>query len=114
MIDDSGKAIGVLTLQDVLDEIFVHGAASLLQEETSPPPIIERTFPGSMEVSEFNDLFGVTLESIEEETLAELMTRIIGHHPEMGETVSLPPFELQVKDATLLEIKFITIKTHVI
>jgi putative hemolysin len=114
VIDNTGKAIGFLTLQDVLDEIFVHGGASLSQEASGPPPIIERTFPGSMKVSEFNELFGVNLESLENETLSELMTRTIGHHPEVGETVSIAPFELQVKEATLLEVKLITIKTRVI
>lgn len=114
VIDKRGKSIGILTLQDVLDEIFVHGTSAISQKPSESLPIIERTFAADMKVSEFNTAFGVHLEALENETLADLMVRMIGHQPEVGETLSLPPFELQVKDATLLEIKLITIKTHIV
>lgn len=112
VLNRKGKAIGFLTLQDVLEEIFGAGTESLEAKAAASAPIIERTFSGSMKVKEFNELFGTSLEAEEEEeTLAELLIRSAGHHPEVGETIRIPPFEIEVKEATLLEIKQVTIKT---
>ena len=111
VLNQAGKAIGFLTLQDVLDEIFGSRAGALDTVADTLPPIIERTFSGSMKVKEFNELFDVSLEADEDETLAELLIRVAGHHPEVGETIKIHPFEIEVKEATLLEIKQVTIKT---
>ncbi len=108
-----GKAVGVITLNDVLEEIFGKGSAAI---ETEPrlPPIIEKTFPGDTEVREFNELYGVSLETaFESETLAEMVIRAFGHHPETGEVIRIPPYEMEIKESTLLEVKQITIKTKV-
>jgi len=112
VLNEQGKAIGVITLHDVLEEIFGQGTAAIESEPKRPPPIIEKTFPGDMKVAEFNELYGMHLETAyEHETLAEMLIRVFGHHPEVGESVRIPPFELEVKEATLLEIKEVTIKT---
>jgi len=109
---DKGEAIGAITLQDVVDEIFGHGTASFAPlQKGKLTPLIERTFPGTMTVKEFNSLYGVQLAEAEHETLAELMTRIIGHTPIEGETISLPPFDLEVKESSLLDVKLVSIKT---
>jgi CBS domain containing-hemolysin-like protein len=44
-------------------------------------------------------------------TLSELMAGRLGRHPEKGDSVYISPFELTVKEATLREIKTITIST---
>jgi len=112
VLSEQGKPIGVITLDDVLKEIFGHGAAAIESEPSQLPPIIEKTFPGCMQVREFNQLYEVKLEAIHEnETLADMLIRVFGHHPEIGEVVKIPPFEMEVKEATLLEIKQVTIKT---
>lgn len=110
VLDAKGHAVGVLTFQDIIDEIFTLEA---LKEENSSKktPLIERTFPGDMRISEFNKMFNVNLEDQGCETLAELVIKVIGHHPEKGESILLAPFELEVKDANLLEVKLVTVKT---
>jgi len=114
VIDKEGKAIGVITLQDVLDEIFGHGSA-LLRYKTrkTTGAMIERTFPGDMPVKEFNDLFGAGLPvESESQTLADLMIQQMGHHPEVGDTITIQPFDLQVKESTLLEIKQVIVRSR--
>jgi len=112
VLNKQGKGVGVITLDDVLEEIFGHGSAAIESEPARLPPIIEKTFPGSMKVQEFNELYDINLDAVhEQETLAEMLIRVFGHHPEVGEVVKIPPFEMEVKEATLLEIKQVTIKT---
>lgn len=108
VLNQAGKAIGLLTLQDVLDEIFGEKIAPLSQEQI---PLIDRTFPGDMKVSDFNKIYHMELPSEEDETFGELMTRLIGHHPEEGESVSLSPVELVAKEVTLLEVKSVRVTT---
>lgn len=112
VLSKKGHPVGVITLQDVLNEIFGRGTSSLNGEaRISSAPLIERTFPGSMLVKEFQELYGFPLGEDGEETLSELMTRLIGHHPEVGDSLSIPPFDLEVKESTLLDVKLISIKT---
>lgn len=110
MLDKHGKAMGVITLEDVLEEIF--------GEETHEPEVkkkqlfIARTFPGDMLVKEFNQEFGVILDKKGDQTLSELFQREIGHHPAEGESVIIGAFELTAKETSLLDVTSITINTR--
>lgn len=113
VLDEKGLAVGMITLEDLFEEIF----GKEIEEEKGealkkkPSLFIERTFPGDMKISEFNRLYKADLQGDEIETLAELITHSLGHSPEEGDTVLIPPFELTVKEASLLEIKTISVRT---
>ncbi|MCB1149119.1 MAG: HlyC/CorC family transporter [Chlamydiia bacterium] len=112
VVNTQGKPIGALTLQDVLDEIFGDAGGVQIGQRQRGKQMIERTFPGSMKIEEFNSLFGAALPFEEpHETLAHLLAREIGHQPEPGESISLPPYEIQVKEATLLDVTSVTVKS---
>lgn len=113
VLDSSGLAIGVLTIGDLVEEIFGEFSDHLKPESVEQGLIIDRTFAGDMTVGEFNKQFDVELDTHTDMTLAELMTHVLGHHPEAGEYIYLPPFELTVKEASLMEIKKISIVTHI-
>jgi putative hemolysin len=110
MLDKHGKALGVITLEDVLKEIF--------GEETFEPVVkmnkffIARTFPGDMLVKEFNQEFGVVLDKKGDQTLSELFQRELGHHPSEDESVVVGAFELTAKETSLLDVISITINTR--
>lgn len=116
VLNERGDAIGVITLSDLLDEIFGEFRKRTereITEQISLPYIIDRTFPADRTVREFNEQFGVTLDENKELTLAELMEKHLGHPPMMDEAIYIPPFELTVVETTLTDVKKIGIKTRI-
>lgn len=112
VLDDQGLTVGMITLEDITEEIFGLPAEAVTSKTLKPKLIIDRTFPGEMAVGEFNRQFGVVLATNREQTLAELMEDMLGHHPEVGESVYLSPFELTVKEISLTEVKKVSITTR--
>jgi CBS domain containing-hemolysin-like protein len=109
ILDAEGHACGVVRVEDITDEIFGLTSISNGKEEILS---IERTFPGDMKISDFNEQFSVVLDDRGSMTLSELLIEHLGHQPEEGDSVYLPPFELTVKQTTLLGVKQVTITTH--
>lgn len=114
ILDKQGQAIGAIDLDAVLEEVFGKMAevAGVREEAVEESAVIDRTFPGEMTIGEFNTQFSVVLHEEEEFTLSELMAKMLDHHPSVGESIYLAPFELIVKEASLLEAKTIAIKTR--
>lgn len=116
VLNEQGLAVGMLTLDDLTEEIFGKILQAVDQKKPQKPSsqfIIDRTFPGDMKVAEFNAQFDVVLDAEDEITLADLMEKHLGHHPEEGESIYVPPFELTVKESSLLEVKKIAITTRI-
>lgn len=116
ILDNEGHAVGVLDLDDIVEEIFCGKTESTLKKRDvrkRHPLIIDRTFSALLTVGEFNAQFDVILDSREELTLAELMEKILGHNPDEGESIYLEPFEMSVKRTTLRGIKSISITTKI-
>jgi CBS domain containing-hemolysin-like protein len=114
VLNDKGLAIGILTLDEVVDEIFGGTDEWLAHEEMIPRAyhiIVDRTFPGDMRLDAFNEQFNVHLSYREAETLEELMTIALGHSPSKGESVRIDQFELTVEEAPLLGVKMIEVRT---
>jgi putative hemolysin len=110
ILDKDGQAIGVITLNDLLSEIF--GDVRTLTGKEKGPFIVERTFSGDTTVKEFNLQFDVKIDEDESLTLSELMENTLGHLPEKGESIFIPPFEIFAKETSLLEVKFVTVRTR--
>ncbi len=114
VLDKPGRAVGIITLDDVLEEIF----GKITGHAAAPYPFkkeqvlaIDKSFPGDMKIADFNTQYGVLIESKEAETFAELIEKTLGHPPIAGESIYVEPFRITVKKATLLGTKTITIKT---
>lgn len=110
VLDDNGLARGILTLEDILNEIF----GNISEKENSSllhKRVIERSFPGSMEIKDFNEQFNANLRFQGKETLAELLNKHFDHHPEKGESVRIENFELTVEESSLLGAKTISVRT---
>lgn len=113
VLDASGQAVGLLTLDDILEEIFgesptFHGKT--LDRRGKRQRMIECTVPGNMEIVEFNRRYRVYLPTDEVETLAQLITKRLGHPPEEGEVVRVGPFELTPVETTLMGAKTIVVR----
>lgn len=116
VLNTEGKAVGVLTLDGLLEEIFgkipiSEKAVTLLQSELRKGMVVDRTFPGTMKVREFCELLNVEISCDPEFTLAELIKDRLGHHPEVGDSTFVDPFEMTVSEISLLEIKSIKVQT---
>ncbi|ADI38310.1 Conserved membrane protein [Waddlia chondrophila 2032/99] len=111
ILDRHGQAKGLITLNDLLSEIF--GEASLQKQRDKSPVLIERTFLGETTVKEFNQQFSVTINANSDLTLSELVQNAQGYLPEVGETIYIEPFEMTIKETSLLEVKSLVVKTRV-
>lgn len=114
VLSQAGLAMGILTLDEILDEIFGQSDNWPSINEIAPRAhqvVVDRTFPGDMLIREFNSQFHVHLPENGVETLEELVTKQLGHPPTKGESVRIDQFELTVEEASLLGAKMISIQT---
>lgn len=116
IIDPQGYAVGLITLDDVIDEIFgkiTHSSNKNRQKKSAKRFIIDRTFAASFTVGDFYAQFQTWLDEEKNLTLGELVEKHLGYLPEVGESIYLDPFEITVKEASLHSIKSVTIKTKI-
>lgn len=112
VLNQAGLAVGILTLDDILDEIF-----GGIQRLVSGGPVLTQrihldlSLPGNMPLSEFNEQFNVKLEYEDAETLEDVVRLALGHSPSKGETVRIGEFELEVEEPSLLGAKMISVRT---
>lgn len=114
VLNEIGLAVGILTLDEIIDEIFgradnweaFDGAAARMGHV-----IIDLSLPGDMKIEDFNKKFSVRLESHGADTIEELMKKMLGHDPELKESVRVDQFELTVEEAPLMGPKLIAIHT---
>lgn len=114
VLNEKGLATGVLTLDEVIDEIFGTTDDWMSYEEMVPRAyhvVLDRTFPGDMRLDLFNSQFNIHLSYQDAETLEELMTLALGHSPSKGESVRIDQFELTTVETSLLGAKMIEVRT---
>lgn len=114
VLDKPGRAVGILTLNDLLEEVFGKfsdpvSSAYLFQQQKVL--MIDKSFSGETKIEEFNTQYGVQLDARGCQTLAELVHKCLDHPPTEGEVVYLDPFILTVKKANLLGAKTVVVKT---
>lgn len=114
VLGESGIAMGILTLDKIVDTIF--GKTDEWEsfegiEPQSHHVVVDRVFPGDMLIEEFNHTFHVHLPAQGAQTLEELCEMHLGHPPEKGEEVQIDQFELSIEDAPLIGPKKIAIRT---
>ena len=105
VLNEAGLARGILTLDEIIDEIFGLSDNWMSFEEMVPRAhhvVVDRTFPGDTQIEEFNKTYHVHLDAHGVETLEELVTKLLGHTPALGEVVRIDQFELTVEEASLL------------
>lgn len=109
VVDEFGGTAGMLTLEDLVEEIFgniedEHDNSRLTARETSPG-IYE--FSGRCEIAEINDRFHLDLpEDDSYQTIAGYILHTTGTIPEQGETVMLGElrFDILKKTANRIEL----------
>lgn len=107
-LDAKGKSVGMLTLEDILDEIFHKDD---IKKSVSVRTFIEKQFDAEMSVGQFNQEYDFNLEAKSDETLEELVLKHLEHHPEVGDAVRIANLEFTVEETSFLGIKKLSIKT---
>lgn len=115
VLNKEGNAVGLIHLNDVLEEIF--GEFSYNATDAIPVAqqivLVEKTFPGDMTVGQFQTLYDGTLDPDPSKTLAQLIIDQLGHRPEKGETFNIDQFEFTIKEVSLMDIKTVSISTRI-
>ena len=111
VLNADGLAIGILTLDTILEEIFGEYPSEQALKKSTSRPLIHRTFPGNTKIADFNREYKTELDAHGVVTFAQLMIILLDHPPSEGDAVIIGQFELIVEEATLLGIKSVTVIT---
>lgn len=108
ILEPSGQACGLLTLDQILAEIFGEETGQVAEEVHH---YIERTLSGEMSVAEFNKQFETDLPEGEGDTLSDFILAHLGHLPVKDESIRIGEFEFTVDEPTLRGIKTLSVRT---
>jgi magnesium and cobalt transporter len=112
VIDEYGDAAGLVTIEDVLEQIvgeiedeydFDEGAFILKRSEN------EYTLKGHTTIEEFNEHFRSRLAEDGFDTIAGLVINAIGHVPKRGESVQIERFRFAVVRADSRRIRLLNV-----
>jgi CBS domain containing-hemolysin-like protein len=90
VVDEHGSIAGLVTIEDLLEEIVGEIADEYDREEAQLEPVDDHTFrvSGRLPIDDVNELLDVKLPHDEWDTVAGLMYGLLGAVPTQGETVS--------------------------
>lgn len=114
VIDEFGGTAGIISLEDLVEEIFgdiqdEHDKQKLTAREIGPG-IYE--FSGRCEIATINEQFHLDLpESDDFQTLAGYVLFSTGSIPAQGETVMLPPYRLDILRTSATRLELIRLST---
>jgi CBS domain containing-hemolysin-like protein len=115
VVDEFGGTSGIVTLEDILEEIFgeiddEHDVSDLIEKQ-----ITETTyqFSGRLEVDYINEKYQLALPiSDEYETLAGMILSYNESIPKGGDIIEISPFSIKILDATSSKIELVELTRH--
>ena len=98
VIDEYGAMEGIVTLEDLLEEIVGEIEDEFDLPDTSVERVDETTIriEGTYTIDDFNEEFGTSLEHEDFHTMAGLVFGMLGRAPEVGDVTSVDGLELTV------------------
>ena len=113
VLGEKRQAIGILTLDAVVDEIF--GDRKDWVSEThkvfGQKVFVARSFPGGALVSEVNQALGIELSNEKELTLEQLIQKYLKRRIEDGDTVRIGQYELSIEAISLISKRTVFIRS---
>ena len=113
VIDEYGMMVGLVTIEDILEEIVGEIEDEFYEEKNDEIiKINDKEFIVSsvLEREKFEEFFKIDLNCPEAESLGGFMLKKIGHLPKVGEIINLPKLDLVVTSADQRKIKKITVR----
>lgn len=99
VLDEYGSTVGMITLEDLLEEIVGEIRDEYDEDEKDLIEKISDTeyvIAGMTKLDDFNELVGTHLESDEYDSVGGLVIELLDRLPEQGDKISLPGLELDV------------------
>ncbi len=98
MVDEFGGTVGMVTLENVLEELVGDIQDEFDAEKEEFRKINENEFAvaGSLGLYELNDITGLELESADVSTIGGYVTHLLGHLPKQGEQVKIDNYVVTV------------------
>ncbi|MGZ8430666.1 MAG: hemolysin family protein [Candidatus Deferrimicrobiaceae bacterium] len=99
VVDEFGEIVGIVTLEDVLEELFgeIREEHDREEKELVPRPDGSWRVLGKMPIHRFNDAFQAGLPDQEWDTVAGLLLHEFGRLPGRGDSIVLGPFRFTVE-----------------
>jgi CBS domain containing-hemolysin-like protein len=104
VIDEYGSTAGLVTLTDLLEQVFGD-----LPDEAEEPEILKRPdgsiqLAGLVSIDDVNELFGLGFRSDEADTMAGLVLHALGRTASVGDEVEINGFRIRVEKIDRLRI----------
>jgi magnesium and cobalt transporter len=99
VVDEFGNIVGIVTLEDVLEELFgeIREEHDREEKELIPRPDGSWRVLGKMPIHRFNDAFAAGLPDQEWDTVAGLLLHEFGRLPGKGDSILLGSFRFTVE-----------------
>jgi CBS domain containing-hemolysin-like protein len=101
VVDEFGGTVGIVTLENVLEEVVgdIQDEFDFEKEEFRKINASEFTVDGALGLYELNDLAKFDLESADVSTIGGYVTHLLGHLPKTGEQVNIDGYLVTVSQA---------------
>ncbi|MEI6350281.1 MAG: hemolysin family protein [Verrucomicrobiota bacterium] len=98
VVDEFGGTVGIVTLDNVLEEIVGDIQDEFDAESAEYRKVSENEFivEGTLGLYELNDLAGLEVESADVSTVGGYVTHLIGHLPQPGEKTRVDDYEVTI------------------
>lgn len=103
VIDEYGGVSGIVTLEDVIEEIVgqIHDEFDVEKPEIQEGEDGSYTISGGMLVEDLEETLGVELSERDEDTLGGVVLSELGRNPQVGDRVELGPVTIEVLEVQL-------------
>lgn len=101
VLDEYGSTVGMITLEDLLEEIVGEIRDEYDEDEKDPIQKIndnEYVIEGMTKLDDLNELVGTKLESEDYDSIGGLIIELLDRLPEKGDKINLPGIEMIVEN----------------
>jgi len=115
VVDEFGGTSGIVTIEDILEEIFgeindEHDTDELIDKKINDN---EYVLAGRLEIDSLNEKYNLNIpESEEYETLAGFILFHYNSIPKPNETIQIPPFSIKILKGTNTKIELVLLKVE--
>ncbi|HXV28612.1 MAG TPA: hemolysin family protein [bacterium] len=111
-VDEFGGTAGIVTLEDILEEIFGEYYDEYAKVENPVRPIGHGEFIVEAKVSlqQFNEIFATNLKAEEAATLGGYILEKLGEVPEKGKTLEADELVIRIHDVIRQRIRSVTVR----
>ena len=111
VVDEYGGTAGLVTIEDIIEEIV----GEIADEHDREAPGVEHLedgtlrVPASMDIDDLAELFDVTIDEEDVDTVGGLLTKAIGRVPRAGDVLQVGPARLEILAADARRIRTLAV-----